>query len=255
MKWTEEKVEKFKGMYMAGATYPQLAFEFGVSEQAAIELRRRAGIPARYVFGKKATPEDLAEVVGRLGIKGACSHYSVSWGTMRRWTVEQNIPVDSTKRYKKAAQKKSLIPEDWSEIAPTMFKRELASHYRISTKTVNKIIEQSGVMSKRIMPKPKPAPKPKKARGWGGWKLPNWRTLAESTPAETHSMATFAARFLRSFYPNVHRCDIQMREGEKTTWGDEHNVPNHGKGWYRVGPRTMTEFEMINHAVERGMDV
>lgn len=259
MKWTDEQIERYREMYMAGATYQQLAFEFGVTYQSALELRRRKGMPERenWTHPKRRTPPaDLAEVIEKLGVTGARDHYTVGWATLRRWTLELGIKIDRTKRYKPVPVKKPLIPEDWAVNAPKMFRKELAAHYRMSTKTVNKIIGLTGIEAKKKVAKPKPALKPKHQRTakWTGWRLPGWRTITEGSPATTHSIAAEAARFLRSFYSNVHRCDILMREGSNVTWGDEHKVPNHGKGWYRVGPKTMTEFDMINHALERGMN-
>ena len=242
---------------MNGASYQQLAFEFGVTHDAAAEARRRFRIPPRHYHGKKSPPADLAEVVGAKGVTGARLHYSVGWSTLRRWIEDAGVPVDRTKRYGVQKPREVTVPADWAEIAPTMFKAQLAQHYGISHKTVNRIIEMSGVQSKRIVPKPKPAPKPKTKRQYhrGNWRNTGWRVFNHShASTELRTMSTEAARFLRRFYPNVHRCDIQMREGSATTWGDEHGVPNRGKGWYRVGPNTMTELDMVNHALARGMD-
>lgn len=253
MKWTKANVDKYREMYMAGATYQQLAFEFGISQAAATEVRRRYNIPPRNYFGKKSPPVDLPEVVERIGVTAARDHYSVGWETLRRWIVDTGIVVDKTKRFKKQAERPLDIPEDWGVRAPTMFKYELAAHYRISGKTVNRLIEATGVDAKRIEAKPKPAPKPKPPRR--NWRQRSWGQFNNGgANVQLHTMATEAARFLRRLYPNVHRCDIQMREGSATTWGDEHGVPNRGKGFYRVGHKTMTELEMINHALDRGMD-
>lgn len=252
MKWTVEDINKYREMYMEGATYQQLAFEFGVSVAAAAEVRRRNGIPPWKDFRKKKPPVDLAAVIERVGVTGARDHYSVGWNTLRRWTLECGIKVDRSKRYTVRVPE-LVIPEDWSTVAPTLFKGELARHYRISGKTVNRIIEVTGVHAKRIVAKPKPEPKPKPPRR--NWRQASWgRFNNGGSHSELQTMATEAARFLRRLYPNVHRCDIQMREGSATTWGDEHGVPNRGKGFYRVGPKTMTEFEMVNLALARGMD-
>lgn len=252
MKWTHEAVEKFRGMYMNGATYKQLAFEFGVTVVAAQEVRRRHGMPPIRMFGKKSAPSDLSEVVDRIGVTGAREHYSVGWATLHRWVKETGITVNRHKRFKTGYTLQ--IPEDWGVTAPTMFKGELAKHYRISAKAVNRIIEMTGVGAKKIVAKPKePKPrKPRVVRRFSGWKNPQFRVF--DGRAANNTLTQQAASFLRRLYPNVHRCDILMREGSSITWGFVHGVPNGGRGYYRVGTKTMTEMEMVNHALERGMD-
>jgi hypothetical protein len=253
VKWTKEKVERYREMYMSGATYQQLAFEFGISHSAVSEVRKRYKIKPRSSFGKKPAPDDLAAVVDRIGVAAARDHYSVGWETLRRWISTVGLTIDKTKRFKALAERPLIIPKDWAERAPTMFKNQLASHYQISGKAVNRLIEVTGIHSKRIEAKPKPEPKPKMPRR--NWRQHSWGQFSSGTQSvEMHTMATEAARFLRRVYPNVHRCDIQMREGSSTTWGDERGMPNRGKGYYLVGSRTMSELEMINHALDRGMN-
>lgn len=255
MRWSEENKKKFRELYMAGVSYSDLSLEFGVTQAAISDFRRRAKLPPRKGTGKREAPADVEEVVAAVGIIGARKHYSVGWTTLNRWVKEIGIEVDKNKRYCGNQTRLVAVPEDWETIAPTMFKTELSRHYRISNKTVNKIIAQTGIDSKKILPKPKPEPKPQKPRSRVNWRLTNWRMFNYSSSGQLHTMATEAARYLRRLYSNVHRCDIQMYEGRATTWGDENGVPNRGKGWYRVGHLKMTEIEMINLAIAKGMDV
>lgn len=235
-------------MYMAGATYRQLAFEFGVSWSAAVEARRRNNIPPRGPTTKRQPPKDLADTIDRIGVTGARDHYSVGWMTLKRWMIDCHIKVDRTKRY--SAPPQLVIPADWATVAPTMFKKELAQHYGISPKNVNRLIEETGVEAKKVVAKPKLPKQPKPPKFRRG-RNPHFRVFDHRVVENT--LAEQAARFLRRVYPNVHRCDILMREGSNETWGDVHGVPNKGRGYYRVGPKTMTDFEMVNYALERGM--
>ena len=253
MKWTPEDVAKYREMYMNGATYQQLAFEFGVTVVAAQEARRRYNIaPARH-YGKKYAPADLAEVVERIGVTGAREHYSVGWATLQRWISEEGITVDKTKRYKPPYC--VMVPTDFETVAPTMFKKEIAKHYGFSAKVVNRLLETTGVKAKKVVPQPKPPKPPRKprvVRRFNGWKNPQYRIF--DGRAANNTLTQQAASFLRRLYPNVHRCDILMREGSSMTWGFVHGIPNGGRGYYRVGTKTMTDMEMINHALDRGMD-
>lgn len=236
---------------MEGATYRQLAFEFGFHPHNAIELRRRLALPARRKMGRGA-PDDISQVIEQIGVSAARQHYSVGWSTLKRWIQQLNIKIDKNKRYKTEVRGPK-IPEDWAELAPTMCKMHLARHYRIAHKTVNKIIAATGIEPLKLERKPKP-PKPKRAlrRNWHNTAYRQFNHQNFTGQAETFTRQ--AATYLRRIYPNVHRCDILMRVGSSQTWGDVHGVPRKGKGYYRVGPLIMTELEMINHALERGMD-
>lgn len=72
-------------------------------------------------------------------------------------------------------------------------------------------------------------------------------------PEIVQSVYDRAADHLRRFYANVHRCDIQMFDHQRVTWGDLNNVPNHGDGYYYVdGKGVLPHDRMLSLARERG---
>jgi hypothetical protein len=137
-----------------------------------------------------------------------------------------------------------------------MFKVELAGHYGISSRMVDRLIEKTGVRSRKTVHElARERPQQPKRERPNHWKsaahYQTFRYIAEmprTTPAQ-------AAQFLRQKFPNVHRADLLMRDGSTETWGDLHGAADHGKGQYYVHPiGIITELDMVMLAVKHGFE-
>lgn len=236
-------------MYIAGATIEQLSFEFFMSEYSVREHAKMYGLPNRKC--RREPPADLQAVLNERGVEGARAHFKTGWHTMKRWMHDLNIGKPDRKPIRHNA-KPLIIPDDWEKVAPTKYKYELAQHYRVGARQINRMIEATGIRSRLTAHelaanRPPPEPKARKARRSTARRVFNMDRWRGSTALE------MAASHLRRKYPNVHRCDIQLREFERTTWGDAHGVPNHGKGYYFVaGKGVMTEDELVALAEKTG---
>jgi hypothetical protein len=128
------------------------------------------------------------------------------------------------------------VPEDWREIAPTMHKRDLSLRYEVRCGTITRWVKESGVQAKR------------RERVWFPKAEKDERIALESVPE-----CDAAADFLRGFYSNVHRCDIQMTLSR--TWGQVHDIPDKGRGRYYVeGVGVVTNEGLMQLARKHGHD-
>jgi len=247
--------EEFAEAYKRGDSYLTLCRDFGIKERVARRLTSSLGLlPRQPKPYRRAIPADFREVSQRLGITAARLHYNVAWDTIYRWCNDIGFRPDTKKPTATRPMKKVEVPADWADVAPTKYKIELSAIYNISVKMVDRLIKMTGIRSRltaheiaRFRPQTRQVTN-KTSSGYARhFKTFSYHSeMPRTAPQE-------AAQHLRRFYPNVHRCDIMMRVGSASTWGDEHGVPNHGKGFYRVMPvGVMTEVEMVLLAVQKG---
>jgi ribosomal protein S13 len=248
--------EKFRSAYQRGDSYMMLCEGFGITERQARKIAWSLGLSRRPSRVRRIAPHDFTEVVNQIGITKARDHFNVAWDTIYRWCSELNIKPPARRATKTRPRKDITIPDDWADVAPTKFKVELASHYGISSRMVDRLIEKTGIRSRKTpheLARERPArerrPRPPCWRPGANYHV--FRHAAElprTTPEQ-------AAHFLRRFYLNVHRADIRMREGSTETWGDVHGAKDHGKGQYHVHPLgIMSELDMVMLAVKRGFE-
>ena len=249
--------DSFRKSYQRGDSYLKLCEDFGITERQARKMAWSLGLASRRPSRpRRLPPRDFIEVVNRLGITKARDHFVVAWDTIYRWCSELNIKPPARRATKTRPRKDLAVPDDWAQVAPTMFKAELAGHYGISSRMVDRLIEKSGIRSRKTvheLARERPAqPQPKRPPHWrSAAHYQTFRYITElprSTPQQ-------AATFLRRKYANVHRADILMRDGSSQTWGDVHGAADHGKGQYYVHPiGIISELDMVMLAVRHGFE-
>lgn len=249
--------EKFRFAYLRGDNYLKLCEDFGITERQARKIAWSMGLPSRRPSRvRRLAPPEFVEVVNRLGVTKARHHFNIAWDTIYRWCSELNIKPPARRPTKTRPPKDVAIPADWEQIAPTMYKVELAAHYGLSSRMIDRLIEKTGTRSRKTvheLAREKP-PKERRARP------PCWRSAAHYqtfryTTELPRSTPQQAAQFLRRIYANVHRADIQMREGSNQTWGDVHGATDHGKGQYYVHPvGIISELDLVMLAVKHGFE-
>lgn len=264
---TTNRVQKetFVELYNAGLSYAQLAKELGISERYARVLRDRLKLPLRAAGTvTRDMPADFAEVAAKIGVSRTRKHYKASWKTVYRWASEAGLAGKRHKPHKPRQKKVLEIPEDWDQVAPTLYRYQLATHYGISLLMVKRLIEETGVSSRLTVHDLKKinGAAPRHKIGVGEAKPRGLRNPMRNKPApgwavnDNVDIYGLAAKHLRRFYPNVHRADILMYVNKKTTWGFVHGVPNGGRGQYFVaGVGVVTNERLLEMARERGFNV
>lgn len=250
--------EKFKEAYLRGDSYLKLCEDFGITERQARKTAWSMGLPSRRPSRiRRLAPPDFIEVVNRIGITNARNHFNVAWDTIYRWCSELNIKPPARRPTKTRPQKDIAVPNDWAEVAPTLYKVELAAHYGLSSRMVDRLIEKTGIRSRKTvheLARERPAKETRPGRPLCWRKTPGFNTFRYSTELP-RSTPQEAAQFLRRRYANVHRADIQMREGSSQTWGDVHGAKDRGRGQYYVHPiGIMSELDMVMLAVKHGFE-
>lgn len=140
-------------------------------------------------------------------------------------------------------------PPDWFDLAPTLTVPEIVEHYGLARSTVRRMIKRTGITPQPAKSGPPkgtmPANRYRVARGHFSV---NVRGNVETEVAE-------AANYLRRFYRNVFRCDIVARENPKVLWGELHDVPNKGVGYYHVDKKgILANTEVIDLAKAKGWE-
>jgi len=254
VKLSEADFLRFKESYDAGTTIEKMAVEFGISRWAVERLLRQNAMVNRRI--RRPRPVDIYEVWEKLGYIGARQHYGAGSKTFTRWMKEARIDGRSRDHDNRIFQDPE-IPADWALIAPTMYKGELRQHYKISRRAVERLVELTGVRSRKTNQEiaAERVVAPVKEKKVTGWHNPHWQTNGMTNAHHVYDSApgARAASFLRKIYAPVHRADLQMYDGKDTTWGDLHGVPNGGRGYYVVGGLgVLSQDELIAHAVKRG---
>lgn len=222
----------------------QLGFDFLMSNATKKDGRRRD------------IPSNVAELIADLGIEGARRELRTGWATIARWMQELNIP--KPKRIVVRPKMTPDVPADWAEVVPTMFKYEIAEHYRMSPMMVSRLIEQTGVRSRKTVhelasekPPVQPAPRRLAYSRVRSFTSP----LRHGLPILREGAAVRAATHLRRYYPNVHRADIQLYINKPVTWGDEQGLPDRGNGYYYIAGRgILTDQEVVELAEKLGFE-
>lgn len=238
---------------MSGTSIQQLAFEFGMSENGIRFLADRCGLTKRTKL--RPAPADLQDVLNKLGIDGARTHFQTGWLTLKRWMTELGLGKPERKQVRRE-EPPLVIPDDWATVAPTKYKFQLAQHYRVGSLQINRIIEATGIRSRATThelaasrpPSEPKARKPRQPRRRGGGIV-----TMEFFRSGNSTLPQQAANYLRRTHCNIHRCDILMREFDRTTWGDLHGVPDHGVGYYFVdGKGIISEEQLVYYAEKSG---
>ncbi|OXE37495.1 MAG: hypothetical protein CGW95_01205 [Phenylobacterium zucineum] len=249
--------EAFRQAYERGDSYLKLCEDFGITERQARKAAWSLGLATRRpTRTRRIAPDDFPEVVNRLGITKARAHFDVAWDTIYRWCGELNIKPPARRPTKTRPRKDIEVPADWAEVAPTKFKVELSVHYGLSSRMIDRLIERTGIRSRKTVhelarerPSKEQHQRPLCWRPSGSfYTFRNGAELPRSTPEA-------AAQFLRRRYANVHRADIRMKEGSAETWGDRRGLPDHGKGQYYVHPvGVVSELDLVMLAVRHGFE-
>lgn len=143
------------------------------------------------------------------------------------------------------------VPSDWATVAPTKIRKDLYEHYGVRKLPVDRWIRETGIepMSRyaRLVPVRQ---KPEKiVKQFIQWKPAVSRSVDWSSAGK-------AADYLRRYFANVHRCDIQLNVGSGKTWGDKRGVANHGKGFWNVdGKGVLNAEQVVCLAQEKGFSV
>ena len=222
----------------------QLGFEFLMSNMIKKDGRRRD------------TPNNVAELIADLGIEGARRQLRTGWATIARWMREGNIP--KPQRIVVRPKMTPDVPDDWADVVPTMFKYEIADHYNMSPMMVTRLIQQTGIRSRKTahelasekLPK-QPTPKRKTFQRVCTFTSP----MRYALPILKEGAAVRAASYLRRYYPNVHRADIQILINKPLTWGDQQGLPDRGRGYHYVAGRgILTDQEVVELAEKLGFE-
>ena len=144
------------------------------------------------------------------------------------------------------------VPADWATVAPTKIRKDLYIHYGISKTVVDRWIKETGVQPLGRydrMQTVKKRPSTIKSVYRHVWQ-PN------VSRAIDWSSAGKAADYLRRYFSNVHRCDIQIFVGRSGTWGDKHGLANHGRGFWNIdGKGILNAEQVVCLAKEKGFSV
>ena len=132
---------------------------------------------------------------------------------------------------------KTPLPDDWYEVAPSMTHSQLVRHYGLSSDVVRRMIRESGVRTKKRVYRRSHVP------------------LRPGVEDRVVSPVEEAANYLRRFYRNVFRCDLVVRDDSrgKVLWGDQHKLPNRGRGFYHVDNLgVLANNDVIALAIKKG---
>lgn len=82
----------------------------------------------------------------------------------------------------------------------------------------------------------------------------NWNIKRRIERQEADASVTGkACQLLRRHFPNVHRCDLRMMETKRTTWGDLHGLPDHGRDMFFVsGKGVLDRRQLLLLAINYG---
>lgn len=185
-------------------------------------------------MGLRPVPDDFIEYV--TGVESVSFQSLMRrWGAGRevigRWLAETNLTEQMTNR---------PVPKSWGEIAPTMNRIELGTHYDVDKRTIARWIIESGVkpLEKKSRYVPRPVIRERKLAKYGGGAIKE---------------VSNAACYLRRFYKCVHRCDIY--ETAELRWGQNRGLPNWGRGLYYVdGVGVIPNSKLLELAEEHGYE-
>ena len=198
-------------------------------------------------------PADFAEFIKTHAPTAAARKYKAGWNTIHKWARTVGVDLKAVEVVKAGKPLANLIPvpADYAQIAAEKIRKDLYAHYNVTKLTVDRWIEETGIQPlsryARLVPVRQ---KPEKiVKQYIQWKPVVSRSVDWSSAGK-------AAEYLRRFFSNVHRCDIQLNVGSGRTWGDKHGVANHGKGFWNVdGKGVLTAEQVVCLAKEKGFSV
>lgn len=244
--------------YADGLSYDELGKQFGVTSRYARVLRDRLGLGHRRTDDtRRPVPEGFTDVVNSIGVSKARRHFGASWATVSRWCDE--IGMERARHKPDVDRPKKMIepPADWYERAPTMYKYQLVQHYGLSYLMVDRLLAATGVKTRPTVHE-LAAQRPKQAkstslRGVRGSAFGMRQLVPNIAGNDNVDIYGQAARFLRTFFPNVFRCSIKLYINKSTTFGDENGLPNSGRDHFFVaGIGTVHKDDLIKMATKRG---
>ena len=164
----------------------------------------------------RPAPKDFAEMREKLGsVINLAKHYRAAHETIRRWRKELDLP--------KIIHGIRPVPDDFTDIAPTMTKLDMIKHYKTSYPVLDRWIAETGVRAKVYIHQPK--------------RFNIKVAKSKVPPPKRDTNYDLAAEYLRRFGP-VHKCNADGKYSEK------------GK-FYRVGINIMSPAEMVEKSQEK----
>lgn len=198
-------------------------------------------------------PADFAEFIKTHAPTAAARKYKAGWNTIHKWARAVGIDLKEVEIVKsgKPIAHKIPVPVDYADIAKKYIRKEVYEHYHVTKLTVDRWIEETGIEPKSRYADLKPQ---RPARMKVIKQHVSWKPV--STRAVDWSIAGKAADYLRRYFANVHRCDIQLNVGSGRTWGDKRGLQNHGKGFWNVdGKGILNAEQVVCLAREKGFSV
>jgi hypothetical protein len=95
-------------------------------------------------------PEDFMELAPTLHLSEALRHWSVGERALRRWYAEAGIVPAAYDHTHKRRRLGAPPPDDFRDVAPTLYIRELMHHYRRGEKVIIRWLKESGVRSRPV---------------------------------------------------------------------------------------------------------
>lgn len=175
---------------------------------------------------KRQMPADFPQVALTMPRHDLKKHYGASERIVRRWCDEASI----TKSFRvgRPGCGRRPMPDDFTQLAPTMCRMDLSRHYRASSELIMRWIRETGVNAKPYIPTPPTVtrtPQPRKLK------------LA---PSRVRSIYDEAADDLRRERFPVNRCD---EKGLFDPKGD----------YWRVGWSVLTPDDLLLRAAKYRM--
>jgi len=229
--------EKARELFGQGLTPQEVSAKTGMSVPYAHRLRRAWGFDTS-VRRKPPVPENFLEQVELLGSRRSlCAKFGVGDVTLAHWCEVSGIPLPRGSGGGPAH--KAPLPERWYELAPRMTKKDAENMWGLNWKALTRMSEETGIRFKAYR-------EPKSILSRMG--RPQ-RTFTAPLLNDTER----AANFLRRLFPNVHRADLPLYDGHKTTWGESKGLPARGRGYYHVsGIGEIPSSQLVELARQKG---
>lgn len=231
--------DKFRGLWVAGKSYDEIAHDLNISASYIPTLRRRYDLPRRDSAIRRPPPHDLAEVAAKLTLSEMRDHYHAHVNTIQRWLKDLGIKSKAPSLKREVPS----LPRDFKERAaymPVRGDRGLMSHYRVGRTIMEAWLREAGI-----------TPRARNGR--------EHRVKAKAKVAafDANSEVAQAAHFLRKFYRNVHSTDIPVWEicdrGVANTWWRAKHLGVEASGKYYVsGVGIVREDWVIEKAYKKG---
>ena len=105
---------------------------------------------------RRAVPDDFAEMAKRYNRHELTKHYKVGWKAVVRWCDETGA---RPAKVRVVPANRKPLPDDFAQVAPTMFRYELKRRYGAKDETIKRWLGEAGVSAREyISPKRRPVP-------------------------------------------------------------------------------------------------